>query len=82
MLNCATIHLVVTADLLQILMEAGFADNGMIGVTQPRRVVSSAPDRAPACCKVCLAGAGAPASSSPAYIPRSDASMLVWLRVL
>jgi hypothetical protein len=64
MLDCATIHLVVTTDLLQILLEAGFADDGMIGVTQPRRVVSSAPDRAPPCCTVCCAGPGAPVSSS------------------
>lgn len=26
--------------LLQILLDAGFADTGIIGVTQPRRVVS------------------------------------------
>lgn len=32
-----------TTQISQILEEAGFADNGVIGITQPRRVVSFVP---------------------------------------
>jgi hypothetical protein len=80
LMDCASlvnkVHVCATSIALQILYEAGFAENGLVAVTQPRRVVSrcsiqpqlqTPPPCNLAACEVCM-----PAVMCGAHVGGSD----------